>query len=196
MSVWRRRATSRMVALPEMLSLAPCFWVPSKRWAERMISPAAGSVPGIKARTFSRSAVSVFVATWARTVIFSFARSRRLRISPSRAFNWKAKPEGCGAGAAWPWAAPAGGACPGAGAGAPALHHAAPGHLERIEIGPRHADADDPQGPLLQGLVVGHHQLTFGDDDLAGDLGVRDLLGHAAPDPDELGRDVGRRAAG
>ncbi len=81
-------------------------------------------------------------------------------------------------------------------AGPAALRDAGPGHLQRVEIGPGHADRNDPEGALLHGRAVGHHQRAFGDDDLALDLGLADLFRRAAADPDELARDVGGRAAG
>ncbi len=49
---------------------------------------------------------------------------------------------------------------------------------------------------MLRGRAVGRHQAALGHDDLALDLGVEDLLGRAAADPNELARDVRAAAAG
>jgi hypothetical protein len=47
----RVRPTSRMVATPVQLSLAPGVAIVSKAWATQSSSPAAGSLPGMRAQT-------------------------------------------------------------------------------------------------------------------------------------------------
>jgi len=73
---------------------------------------------------------------------------------------------------------------------------ARPGHLERVLERPRRADGDDPQRPLLDRGPVGRPEAPLADGDPAVDLGLLDLLGRPPSDPDQLGRDVGRGAAG
>ena len=147
MRVLRTRATSRMAALPEVLSLAPCLVMPSKRWAERMISPAAGSVPGMTAdRRFRGCTVSFFDSTWAWTVIFSFGHQPLLedialadgkleaelgRGRRGRGRGGPGRPAVLAGGAARAAARPP----PGRPPRMPPI--AGPGHLERIEVGPR-----------------------------------------------------------
>ncbi len=78
------RATSRIAALPEALSLAPAdSW---QRWAVRTTSPADESFPGIVAATMSNVAGTIFAETRARSRIFS-PDARRARRSAACLFD-------------------------------------------------------------------------------------------------------------
>ncbi len=136
MSVLSVRAVSTSVAQPEMSSLPPIFTKPSNRCAEKMISPADGSVPGM-AHTRSCSVVGRGSppSTLASTVIFWLAISRRLRYSPSRGGIWNAKVPGFSGVAGAPLPRPA--------AASAAAADAGPADLERVEVGARALDRDD-----------------------------------------------------